>query len=85
VWTSQTLAGLPGLSGVWVAPGGEATAVGVRGAAIRVAPGGFVVTRQRTGEALVLHAVWGEGARRWAVGGSLDSAPPWEGLILGWR
>jgi len=43
------------------------------------------VTRQRTGEALVLHAVWGEGARRWAVGGSLDSAPPWEGLILGWR
>jgi hypothetical protein len=81
-WRSQTIAGLPGLNGVWVDERGVASAVGVRGSAVRVPPQSFEVSRERTYTSLVLHAVWSDGVRRWAVGGTLDSAPPWEGVIL---
>ncbi|MCA9544367.1 MAG: hypothetical protein KC613_08250 [Myxococcales bacterium] len=77
----DTLAARPGLNGVWVAPDGTASLVGLRGAALRLTPTGELL-RDRTDTSLVLHAVFGAGDRRVAVGGSLDSNPPWTGLVL---
>gem|GEM_PF-598217 len=81
-WRAQTISGLPGLNGVWVDPRGVAHAVGVRGSAVTIPPGSFEVERQRTYETYVLHAIWSDDVSRWAVGGTLDNAPPWEGVIL---
>lgn len=81
-WRSQTIAGLPGLNGVWVDQAGVGHAVGVRGSAVTIAPGSFEVERQRTYVTMVLHAIWSDGLARWAVGGTLDNSPPWEGLII---
>lgn len=81
-WRSNMLSGVPGLNGVWVDQSGEATVVGVRGASLRLAPDQFEGTRERTQTSLVLHAVWSDGEQIWAVGGSLDSSAPWEGIIL---
>ena len=81
-WSSTTLAGVPGLNGVWMDQRGIATTVGVRGAALTVAADALSGARERTGTSLVLHAVWGGSESIWAVGGSLDNSPPWEGVIL---
>ncbi len=81
-WRSAMLTGIPGLNGVWLDANGNATVVGVRGAALRLEPEQFEGTRERTQTSLVLHAIWGDGERVWAVGGSLDSSAPWEGIIL---
>ncbi len=81
----DALAARPGLNGVWVAPDGTASLVGVRGAALTLSPDGQI-SREDTGTALVLHAVFGvrdgRATRRVAVGGTLDSNPPWTGLTL---
>ena len=82
-WRSSMLSGVPGLNGVWIDQTGEATIVGVRGASLRLSPEQFEGTRERTQTSLVLHAVWSDGEQIWAVGGSLDSSAPWEGIILG--
>jgi hypothetical protein len=84
VWrraATDALARRPGLNGVWVAPDGTATLVGVRGAAFRLLPDDTVL-RDVTDSALTLHAVFGVDDREVAVGGSLDSSPPWTGLLL---
>ena len=81
-WESTTLSGVPGLNGVWVDQRGLATTVGVRGAALTVPADALSGARERTGTQLVLHAVWGRSSEIWAVGGSLDNSPPWEGVIL---
>ena len=81
-WRSTRLAGVPGLNGVWMDKQGVATTVGVRGAALTVPKDSLSGTRERTGTPLVLHAIWGHSAELWAVGGSLDNSPPWEGIIL---
>lgn len=81
-WRSQIISGLPGLNGVWMDQNGIAHAVGIRGSAITVAPNRFEIERQRTYSSMVLHAIWSDGVRRWAVGGTLDNSPPWEGLII---
>ena len=81
-WRSQTISGLPGLNGVWMDPSGTAHAVGVRGSAVTIESGSFEVSRERTYSTLVLHAIWSDELTRWAVGGTLDNSPPWEGLIL---
>lgn len=78
---ADALSKRPGLNGVWVAPDGTATLVGVRGAAIRLLPDDTLI-RDRTDTSLVLHAVFGVADREVAVGGSLDSSPPWTGLML---
>ena len=81
-WRSEMLTGIPGLNGVWVDHSSKATAVGTRGSAMVLLPGSFEVNRERTGTPLVLHATWGTAGAVWAVGGSLDGSPPWEGIIL---
>ncbi|MFN3202653.1 MAG: WD40/YVTN/BNR-like repeat-containing protein [Bradymonadia bacterium] len=81
-WQTSDLAGLPGLNGIWMSAAGQVQVVGNRGSAARIAEG-FDFDRDQSGTLLVLHAVWGspEGTL-FAVGGSLDMAPPYEGVVL---
>ena len=82
-WTTQELPELAGLNGVWMAADGTATVVGPQGGLGVVEPGGLAVTREDSGTPLALHAVFGfDGVERWAVGGSLDMAPPYVGIVL---
>jgi hypothetical protein len=82
-WTAQEVPALPGLNGVWMAPDGTATVVGPLGGAGLVAPGALAVEVEDSGTPLALHGVFGfAGLERWAVGGSLDMAPPYVGVIL---
>jgi len=82
-WVAQEVPELPGLNGVWMAADGTATVVGPQGGSGIVAPGSLMVERQDSGTPLALHAVYGfDGVERWAVGGSLDQAPPYVGVIL---
>ncbi len=82
-WTTQTLEH-PGLNGVWVDPTGPITMVGVQGTILSVTPGSFEVVEEQSGTPMVLHAVFGfAGGRRFAVGGTLLSPPPYSGIILG--
>jgi hypothetical protein len=82
-WQTETLLGLPGLNGVWLDGGGTAHVVGVRGTVARVSPGGFAFEAEESGTTLVLHGVWGvDDGPRWAVGGSLNSSPPYQGIVL---
>lgn len=82
-WTAEQVPQLPGLNGIWMAPDGAAVVVGPQGGAGVVAPGSLTVEREDSGTPLALHGVFGfaEG-ERWAVGGSLDMAPPYVGVIL---
>ncbi|MEE2645303.1 MAG: hypothetical protein VYD19_10255 [Myxococcota bacterium] len=82
-WRGMILPGVPGLNGIWMDAQGVSTAVGLRGVTLRVEPGGFDFSYERSENTTLLHSVWGApDGRRWAVGGSLDSLPPWEGVIL---
>lgn len=81
-WQSTILAGVPGLNGIWMDEQGDATLVGTRGAALILPKSQMSAERERSNETLVLHACWGRGQEIWAVGGSLNSSPPWEGVIL---
>lgn len=81
-WTGVTL-DQPGLSGVWVAQDGTATAVGNNGLILRVAPGSLEVTEEESPTFLVLHAAFGfAGGPRFAVGGNLTGNPPYVGVVL---
>ncbi len=81
-WTGETLA-LPGLSGVWMDPSGAATIVGNQGTIAELAAGSMTPELQDSPTLLLLHAVFGftDGAR-FAVGGSLNGAPPYVGVIV---
>jgi len=82
-WESQELVGVQGLNGVWVDNDGTAHIVGNQGTIIRVAAGGFDFVEEDYVSRLVIHGVWGvHGGTRWAVGGSLDLPPPYEGVAL---
>jgi hypothetical protein len=81
-WTSLLLNGIPGLNGIWMDSQGKSHVVGIRGAILSFDPFSWQGVRQRTDTTLVLHSIWGNGNQRWSVGGSLDDAPPWEGIIL---
>ncbi|MFV8753617.1 hypothetical protein ACNOYE_23940 [Nannocystaceae bacterium ST9] len=81
-WSGETLES-PGLNGVWVDPSGPITVVGNMGTIFSLAPGGFEVTPEDSGTALVLHATFGfAGGPRYAVGGSLLAPPPYTGVVL---
>ncbi len=81
-WVGETLA-LPGLNGVWVDPEAGATAVGVQGTIYRIGAGGFELSEEVSGTAMVLHAVFGfAGGPRYAVGGSLLMPAPFVGVIV---
>ncbi|MCX4243119.1 beta propeller repeat protein [Paraliomyxa miuraensis] len=82
-WTAVEVPALAGLNGVWMAPDGTATVVGPQGGAGVVATGAMTVELEDSGTPLALHGVFGFPAvARWAVGGSLDMAPPHVGVIL---
>jgi hypothetical protein len=82
-WTAQEVPALPGLNGVWMAPDGTATVVGPMGGMGTVAAGALAVEVEDAGTSLALHAVYGFAeVERWAVGGSLDMAPPHVGVIV---
>ncbi|MEX1366164.1 MAG: hypothetical protein AB1Z98_23770 [Nannocystaceae bacterium] len=82
-WSVRDEPELLGLNGVWVAADGTATVVGPLGGAGVVAPGSLQVQIEDSGTPLALHGVFGfDGVERWAVGGSLDMAPPYVGIAL---
>ncbi|MCA9709915.1 MAG: hypothetical protein KDK70_29015 [Myxococcales bacterium] len=82
-WTTQEAPQLPGLNGIWMAADGTAVVVGPQGGAGVVAPGALEVEREPSDTPLALHGVFGfDGIERWAVGGSLDMAPPYVGVIV---
>ncbi len=80
-WATQVLEGQPALNGIWMAPDGVATIVGARGFAASV-PSGFEFERVVTDTRTLLHGVWGTEGYQVTVGGTLDGAPPWEGVAL---
>jgi hypothetical protein len=81
-WSGITLP-VPGLSGVWMDPGGAATVVGMQGTIGEVGPGGLDLVAQASPTHLLLHAVFGfDGGPRFAVGGNLAGAPPYVGVIV---
>ncbi len=83
VLQSQTGVPSPGLNGVFMDPTGALLTVGDRGHVLRVAPGAFDYTREDTPTRVLLHGVWSTSAgHRVAVGGTLLSSPPWEGVLL---
>lgn len=82
-WTTQEVPELLGLNGVWMAADGTATVVGPFGGAGVVEPGALEVQVEDSGTILALHGTFGfDGIERWAVGGSLDMAPPYVGVVL---
>jgi hypothetical protein len=82
-WSAQQVPALAGLNGVWMAPDGTATVVGPQGGAGTVSPGALAVDVEDSSTGLALHGVYGlPGVERWAVGGSLDMAPPYVGIVL---
>lgn len=81
-WTSRVLQGEPGMNGCYVDGDGVAHIVGLRGVILRMAPGGFAVTRDENPDRTLLHAVWGADDRLFAVGGTIDRSPPYLGVAL---
>ncbi len=82
-WAHAVLEREPGMNGVWVAADGTAHVVGLRGRALRMPTGGYDYTREENDDITLLHGVWGiDGRPRFAVGGTLDSSPPWSGILL---
>jgi len=81
-WSGETLP-VPGLSGVWMDPGGAATVVGMQGTIYELMPGSSALIAQDSPTQLLLHAVFGfVDGPRFAVGGSLVGAPPYVGVIV---
>lgn len=81
-WTGETLA-LPGLSGVWMDASGAATIVGNQGTIAELPAGSMTPELQDSPTLLLLHAVFGfADGSRFAVGGSLNGAPPYVGVIV---
>jgi hypothetical protein len=81
-WTGETFLN-PGLNGVWVDGSGHATLVGAQGTILALAPGASAPEPEQSGTFLLLHAVHGfDGGPRFAVGGSLNQAPPYVGILL---
>lgn len=82
-WHAEVVTGQPGFNGVFVQADGTAFVAGGRGLLLRVAAGAFVGERRNSGTREVLHGIWGTSAgHRIAVGGSLDTSPPWVGVAL---
>lgn len=82
-WTATELPDVFGLNGVFMNDAGVATVVGVTGVAGRVAAGSAALDLEDPGTLLTLHAAFGPaGGPVFAVGGSLEQAPPFHGVIL---
>lgn len=82
-WTATDLPDVFGLNGVYMSERGVATVVGVTGAAGRVAAGQHALDVEDPGTLLTLHAAYAPpDGPVFAVGGSLEQAPPFVGVIL---
>lgn len=82
-WTLEDVGTLPGLNGVWMDPEGRATLVGNSGASAILRNGFEVEDEDSTVSFEVLHAVFGlDDGTRISVGGSLNSSPPYSGVIV---
>ncbi len=81
-WISRVLEGEPGLNGCYVDGDGWAYLVGQRGRVLRMAPGGFDLSRDDNADRTLLHAVWGHSMGLFAVGGTIDGSPPWRGVAV---
>lgn len=80
---TQVAVGQPGFNGVFVQADGVAWVAANRGVLLQVPAGALDGTRVATGTREVLHGIWGTATgHRVAVGGSLDSSPPWVGVAL---
>ncbi|MFQ5490748.1 MAG: hypothetical protein ACE5GE_08515 [Phycisphaerae bacterium] len=81
-WSSQSVAPLPGLNGVFLDNPTQAVVVGLIGTAASINLSTFEVTPQVTPTVQTLHAVWGDGSGTfYAVGGS-STAQPYTGVAL---
>lgn len=82
-WSSEVLAGLPGLNGMWMGGDGAALIGGVFGTLAELPAGSSTFERlEFSVNPLVIHAVYGfDDGSRFAVGGSLDRSPPYIGVI----
>ncbi len=79
----QSLSPLPGLSGVWMGRPDRIHVGGEDGLVARVDFDSLTVVEEPVDTRLSLHALFGDGARLWAVGGSLLSLqPPHRGVVL---
>ena len=83
-WTTDEIRMLPGLNGVWMDPEGRTTIVGNNGVAAVIRDGGFEAESEETTISFeTLHAVFGlDDGTRVSVGGTLNSNPPYTGIIL---
>jgi hypothetical protein len=82
-WTPSAADALLGLNGIWMDQDGTSWVVGVMGTAGRVAPGATEIVVEDPDTLLTLHATFSaEGERLFAVGGSIDAAPPFVGVIV---
>ncbi|HWB80605.1 MAG TPA: hypothetical protein VG755_36835 [Nannocystaceae bacterium] len=74
---------IPGLNGVWMDEGGEATIVGILGTIATVPAGSIDPVFDAPPTMSTLHAVWSPGDGTFiAVGGSLELPPPFTGVIV---
>jgi hypothetical protein len=82
--TSQVIAGLPGMNGIWMDKDGVSHVVGSLGALAKVPAGSFEPAQEFGPTQLVLHGTFGfdDGGPRFAVGGSLARNPPYVGVAL---
>lgn len=81
-WTGEVL-DRPGLSGVWVASDGSATAVGSSGQILHSRAGEPLWVEEDSPTILVLHAVFGfDEGPRFAVGGNITGNPPYIGVVV---
>ncbi|MCR9162818.1 MAG: hypothetical protein ACE37F_13955 [Nannocystaceae bacterium] len=82
-WTVEEVGALPGLNGVWMDPEGRVSIVGNNGLAAVIREGFDADPEDSTVSFEVLHAVFGlDDGTRISVGGTLNSSPPYRGLII---
>lgn len=82
-WTTELLPGVPGLNGVWMDCTGTAHASGVDGYSFRLPPDSFEPVVESTPTTDVLHGIFGfDDGPRIGVGGTLNSSPPYRGVII---
>lgn len=75
-WTTQSLAPVLGLNGVWTRDGVTAWVGGVDGTVGRLDVATLELTRERSGTTDDIHGCFGIGSTLYAVGGNLQSANP---------
>ncbi|MCB9566493.1 MAG: hypothetical protein H6710_04645 [Myxococcales bacterium] len=81
-WTPEVIGESAGLNGVWVDGRGRAWVCGVNGVTGLVAAGASTFTPKIV-TTLVLHGAYGfDQGPHFAVGGSLDRNPPYQGVIM---